>query len=125
MPARTLRGFDYVAVLESEAQVRAVSPDFGRLATLDLRGVAVTAKGATADFVSRFFAPKLGIDEDPVTGSAHCELAPYWAGELGMRSMRAEQVSRRGGVVLCEVRGDRVVLRGRAAHYMSAEIVIE
>ena len=125
VPARTLRGFDYVAVLESEAQVRAVSPDFGRLATLDLRGVAVTAKGASADFVSRFFAPKLGIDEDPVTGSAHCELAPYWAGELGMRSMRAEQVSRRGGVVLCELRGDRVVLRGSAAHYMSAEIVIE
>ena len=77
------------------------------------------------DFVSRFFAPGVGVPEDPVTGSAHCEMAPYWAGELGMLSMRAEQVSRRGGVVLCELRGDRVVLRGSAAHYMSAEIVIE
>jgi PhzF family phenazine biosynthesis protein len=123
-PQRILKAFDHIAVLETEAQVRAVSPNFARLADLDLRGVIVTARGARADFVSRFFAPKLGVNEDPVTGSTHCELAPYWGPQLGKTSMRAEQVSPRGGTVLCEIRGDRVTLSGGAAHYMTAEIQI-
>ncbi|MGE5814839.1 MAG: PhzF family phenazine biosynthesis protein [Acidobacteriota bacterium] len=121
-PQATLKAFDHVAVLESEQQVRALSPSFARLAELDLRGVIVTARGESADFVSRFFAPKLGINEDPVTGSAHCELTPYWAARLRKTSMRAEQLSARGGTVFCDLRGDRVTLRGRAALYMTAEI---
>lgn len=123
-PVQTLKGFDYVAVVETEAQVRALAPDFAQMATLDLRGVVVTAKGDRADFVSRFFAPALGINEDPVTGSAHCELAPYWAGILGKTTMRAEQLSARGGSVGCELRGDRIILTGQAAHYMTAQITV-
>lgn len=126
-PRETLKAFDHVAVLETEEQVRSLVPNLLRLADLDLRGVIVTAQGdrTGADFVSRFFAPKLGINEDPVTGSAHCELTPYWALRLGRTEMRAEQLSPRGGTVLCELRGDRVALRGRAAHYMTAEISVE
>lgn len=123
-PVATLRAFDHVVVVESEAQVRALRPDLSRLAALDLRGVCVTARGTTVDFVSRFFAPALGVPEDPVTGSAHCELTPYWAPILGKTSLVAEQVSPRGGTVWCELRGDRVTLRGRAAHYMTAEIAV-
>lgn len=123
-PRHTLRAFDYIVVVETEAEVRALAPDFNRLAQLDLRGVAVTAPGTEVDFVSRFFAPRYGINEDPVTGSAHCELAPYWAGVLGKTTMRAEQVSPRGGMVGCELRGERITLSGRAAHYMTAEIDI-
>lgn len=124
-PRTTLKAFDHVAILESEQQVRALSPNMERLGALDLRGVVVSAPGDRSDFVSRFFAPKVGINEDPVTGSAHCELAPYWAARLGKTSMHAEQVSARGGTVLCDLRGDRVTLRGRAALYMTAEIQTE
>jgi PhzF family phenazine biosynthesis protein len=124
-PQSTLKGFDHIAVLDGEGQVRALSPNLARLAQLDLRGVVVTARGVHADFVSRFFAPKLGVNEDPVTGSAHCELAPYWGARLGKTSMHAEQVSARGGAVHCELRGERVTLRGRAAHYMTAEIYVD
>ncbi len=124
VPEVTLKAFDYVAVLASEAQVRALAPDFARLAALDLRGVAVTAPGERVDFVSRFFAPALGINEDPVTGSAHCELAPYWSARLGKPSLQAEQVSPRGGAVRCDVLGDRITLFGHAAHYMSAVITV-
>lgn len=123
-PRATLRAFDYVVVVDTDAQVRALAPDFATLAQLDLRGVTVTAPGRDVDFVSRFFAPRYGINEDPVTGSAHCELAPYWAGVLGTTRLRAEQVSARGGRIDCEVRGDRVTLAGRAAHYMTAAITI-
>jgi PhzF family phenazine biosynthesis protein len=121
-PQRTLKAFDHIAIFATEQDVRALSPNFGQLSALDLRGVAVTARGAHADFVSRFFAPKLGVNEDPVTGSAHCELAPYWSRELGKTAMQGEQVSARGGTVFCDVRGARVILRGRAALYMTAEI---
>jgi PhzF family phenazine biosynthesis protein len=124
-PQRTLRAFDHVAVLQSEEQVRGLSPNMARLTDLDLRGVVVTAVGGHADFVSRFFAPKYGINEDPVTGSAHCELAPYWGARLGKTSMHAEQLSARGGTVHCELRGDRVTLRGSAALYMRAEIHVD
>lgn len=77
------------------------------------------------DFVSRFFAPKVGIPEDPVTGAAHCKLAPYWAGKLGKNTLFARQVSRRGGSLTCEVKGDRVVLYGNAVTFMQAEIAFE
>ena len=123
-PVQTLKAFDYVAVLASEAEVRALRPDFARLATLDLRGVAVTAVGDHVDFVSRFFAPAFGIDEDPVTGSAHCELAPYWSARLGKTSLHGEQLSPRGGTVHCNLRGSRITLLGQAAHYMTAMITV-
>jgi PhzF family phenazine biosynthesis protein len=124
-PHRALKAFDHIAIFDTEEHVRALTPDLGRLSTLDLRGVVVSAPGQRADFVSRFFAPKLGINEDPVTGSAHCELTPYWSARLGKTMLHAEQISQRGGTVLCELRGDRVILRGRAALYMTAEIEIE
>lgn len=123
-PTATLKAFDYVAVVDTEAAVRALAPDFTRLAALDLRGVAVTAPGDRVDFVSRFFAPAFGVNEDPVTGSAHCELAPYWSHRLGKTSLHAEQISPRGGTVRCELRGPRITLLGRAAHYMTAEITV-
>ncbi|MFZ2640281.1 MAG: PhzF family phenazine biosynthesis protein [Verrucomicrobiia bacterium] len=123
-PVEVLVSDDYVAVFESEADVRGLSPDFAKLNQVDLRGVCVTAPGVNADFVSRFFAPKLGVPEDPVTGSAHCELAPYWASRLGKSTLRAFQASERGGELLCTLRGDRVILLGKAVTFMEAEIDI-
>jgi predicted PhzF superfamily epimerase YddE/YHI9 len=123
-PVEVLAAEDYVVVFESEAEVRAVAPDMGLLGQLDRRGVAVTAPGVEADFVSRFFAPKFGIPEDPVTGSAHCLLAPYWAARLGKPTLSARQVSKRGGHLVCEVTGDRVLLSGQAVLFMTAEITI-
>lgn len=123
-PLRVLSADDYIAVLDSEETVRELQPDFAALAKLGLRGVIVTAHGRDRDFVSRFFAPNYGIPEDPVTGSAHCELAPYWAGVLGRQTLRARQVSRRGGDVHCELKGDRVILSGRAVTFMEAMIDI-
>ncbi|HEY0787831.1 MAG TPA: PhzF family phenazine biosynthesis protein, partial [Thermoanaerobaculia bacterium] len=96
-PKEILAAFDWVAVYESEEDVRALAPDFARLETVGLRGVVATAPGRAVDFVSRCFFPKLRIDEDPVTGSAHCEMAPYWAARLGRNELRARQVSKRGG----------------------------
>ncbi len=114
---------DYLAVLEDPEQVLQLAPDMAALARLDRRGVCVTAPGSQGvDFVSRFFAPKYGIPEDPVTGSAHCMLAPYWAGRLGKTRLQARQLSARGGEVGCELRGDRVLLLGRAVTYMTAEV---
>lgn len=121
-PVEVLAADDYVAVFDSEATIRAIIPDQALLAQLDLRGVCITAPGADVDFVSRFFAPKYGIPEDPVTGSAHCELAPYWADRLGKNILTAKQVSRRGGSMTCEIRADRVVLSGSAVTFMEAEI---
>lgn len=108
--------FDYLIELGSEDEVRALVPDFGRLAEVECRGVIVTAPaaGEPYDFVSRFFAPAAGVNEDPVTGSAHCTLAHFWHGRLGKASMRAYQASRRGGAVGVRVDGDRVHLLGTA-----------
>ncbi|TFH29083.1 MAG: PhzF family phenazine biosynthesis protein [Myxococcales bacterium] len=105
---------DYVVLLEDEAAVLDCKPDFGALRALDTRGVAITARanGDDVDFVSRFFAPRLGIDEDPVTGSAHCCLTPFWAERLGKMQMSARQLSARGGELEVELAGDRVKLRG-------------
>lgn len=122
-PAEVLAADDYIAVFDSEAAVRALKPDMALLSEFELRGVCATAPGEGAvDFVSRFFAPAVGIPEDPVTGSAHCELAPYWAARLGKNCLRARQISRRGGDVACELQGDRVILAGAAVTFMKAEI---
>jgi len=108
--------FDYLVELESEAAVRDLTPDLAMLAQVPGRGVVVTAVATTPgfDFVSRFFAPQVGVPEDPVTGSAHCALAPYWAERLGKTRMLAYQASARGGLVEVEVAGDRVMLGGKA-----------
>jgi len=121
-PVDVLAGNDYLAVFETEADVRALSPNPSLLAQLDLRGVCVTAPGESTDFVSRFFAPKLGIPEDPVTGSAHCMLTPYWADRLGRTTLNARQVSRRGGDIGCTLKGDRVLLSGCAVTVMTTKI---
>ncbi len=121
-PIEVLAADDYLAVFADEATVSALRPDFARLAKLDLRGVCATAPGRDADFVSRFFAPKFGIPEDPVTGSAHCELAPYWAARLGKTAFHARQRSQRGGDLYCRLNGDRVLLSGHAVTFMTAEI---
>jgi PhzF family phenazine biosynthesis protein len=122
-PIEVLAAADYLAIFDSETTVRALIPDQALLGQLDLRGVIVTAPGTDVDFVSRFFAPKFGIPEDPVTGSAHCTLAPYWANKLGKSLLTAKQVSRRGGNITCEIKADRVFLSGYAITFMEAEIV--
>lgn len=115
---------DCLAVIESEDVVRAVTPDQSLLQQLDRRGVIVTARGHEAYFVSRFFAPKYGVPEDPVTGSAHCELTPYWAAKLAKNVLEARQFSRRGGTILCELQADRVILSGNAVTYLVGEITL-
>lgn len=121
-PQEVLAADDYVAVYDSEAAIRALEPDMSKLQKLDRRGVCVTSRGLDVDFVSRFFAPRVGVPEDPVTGSAHCELTPYWAGRLGRSDLRARQVSRRGGELSCRLNGQRVTLEGRAVTFMQGEI---
>jgi predicted PhzF superfamily epimerase YddE/YHI9 len=111
-------------VFESEAQVRALRPDMAKLAALPLLGLIATAPGSDSDFVSRFFAPAVGIDEDPATGSSHCTLAPYWSKRLGKKSLFARQVSRRGGELWCEDRGDRVLIAGHAVKFLEGEIAL-
>jgi PhzF family phenazine biosynthesis protein len=123
-PVEVFRSEDYVAVFSTEEEIRELRPDMEMLKELDMRGVAVTAEGKEADFVSRFFAPKLGVDEDPVTGSSHCALTPYWAGKLKRKRLIAHQLSRRGGELLCRDRGNRVLISGRAALYMQGSITI-
>ena len=105
--------------------MRALTPDHAALSRLDRRGVIVTAPGKDVDFVSRFFAPRYGIPEDPVTGSAHCELAPYWAQRLGKNSLAARQVSKRGGELLCEAKDDRVLISGAAVTIIVATMSFE
>ncbi len=122
-PEAVLRGSDIaLAVFADEEAVRALRPDFRALARLDCHLIAATAPGRDADFVSRCFAPAAGIDEDPVTGSAHCALAPYWAERLGKRTLAARQVSARGGALSCALEGERVAIAGRVAPFLSGEI---
>jgi PhzF family phenazine biosynthesis protein len=117
--------FDYLVEVANEAEVRGTSPDFGRLKRTEARGAIVTSRATTPgfDFVSRFFAPRAGVDEDPVTGSAHCALAPYWSGKLGKKKMTGLQASTRGGVVRVEVREDRVILCGQAVTVLRGELL--
>jgi predicted PhzF superfamily epimerase YddE/YHI9 len=114
-----------VLVFENETQIKNLKVDLLQIAKLDARGVMVTAKGDSVDFVSRFFAPQSGIDEDPVTGSAHTTLAPYWAKELGKTELTAIQLSERKGYLQCRVLGDRVEISGEGRLYMRGEIFIE
>lgn len=115
---------NYFAVYETEEQVKRIQPDYRLLENLHPFGVAITAPGTDCDFVSRYFAPSYGIPEDPVTGSTHCSLAPYWAGRLGKTSLHARQVSERGGELWCEVKGDRVLLQGNAVLTLQGELLI-
>lgn len=124
-PQECYRAVDYMLVFDNEEEIVNITPDFRRLKNFDLRGVIVTAKGNLADFVSRFFAPKCGVDEDPVTGSAHCMLAPYWTKRLGKSSLTARQLSKRTGTLQCRVDGERVYISGRTVAYMQGTIKVE
>jgi len=115
---------DMLVILDSEQTVRRLNPDFNLLSQVDCRGVIITARGEKRDFVSRFFGPRVGINEDPVTGSAHCVLTPYWAKRLHKTSLHALQVSRRGGELFCKHTGQRVKISGRAALYLKGEITV-
>lgn len=123
-PNQVRASSDYIAVFDNEDDIRALRPDCMLLAQLDLRGVIATAPGQAFDFVSRCFYPKLDVDEDPVTGSAHCQTAPYWAERLGRNRLSARQLSARGGTVHCRVEGERVILLGRAVDYLRGQIGI-
>ena len=124
-PSALLAARDYLAVYDGAAEIAALTPDFAAIAALDRFAVIVTAPGSDGiDFVSRFFAPARGVDEDPVTGSAHCTLIPYWAARLGKTRLEARQLSRRGGALSCALRGDRVTIAGRAALYLEGAITL-
>jgi len=121
-PGELLQARDLMAVFDTEADVRSFVPDPAEIATLEGMGLIVTAPGDDVDFVSRFFAPKAGVPEDAVTGSSHCTLIPYWAARLGRYRLSARQLSARGGELHCEMRGERVVIGGRAVEYLRGEI---
>ncbi|HEY0834048.1 MAG TPA: PhzF family phenazine biosynthesis protein [Azospirillum sp.] len=124
-PEAVLAGRDYLVVYRDADTVRGLVPDMARLAGLDRFAVCVTAPGTDGvDFVSRFFAPAQGIPEDPVTGSAHCTLIPYWAARLGKTRLAARQISARGGSLACELRGDRVKIGGKAVLYLEGTIQV-
>jgi len=116
---------DYLVVLESEEAVRDLDFDIIVLSTIPARGIIVTAAGNDVDFVSRFFAPQSGIDEDPVTGSAHTTLIPYWAEKLSKNKLAAKQLSKRGGYLKCELDGERVLIGGQAKLYLKGEIMVD
>jgi PhzF family phenazine biosynthesis protein len=123
-PQLVLGARDYLCVFESEDQVRALAPNMEKVAALDRFAVIATAPGRECDFVSRFFAPAQGIPEDPVTGSSHCTLIPYWSRRLGKKNLNARQVSRRGGELWCEDRGARVSIAGQAVTFLQGEIEV-
>ena len=123
-PLEALLARDLLAVFASEADVRGFQPNLAGIAALDAFALIISAPGRDADFVSRFFAPRAGIDEDPVTGSSHCTLVPYWAKRLGKKRLHALQVSKRGGELYCELRGERVQIAGRVASYMEGTIEV-
>jgi PhzF family phenazine biosynthesis protein len=124
-PDEIWKASDHLAVFDSEAHVRALRPDFTKLGAIDdMFALIATAPGQSADFVSRFFAPAQGINEDPVTGRAHCTLIPFWSRRLGKKQMRAVQVSARSGELFCEDRGDRVKIAGRAALFAEGKIFL-
>jgi PhzF family phenazine biosynthesis protein len=115
---------DYLAVLGSEAEVKNILPDFAAIEKLDARGLIVTAPGNSVDFISRFFGPQSGVPEDPVTGSAHTTLTPYWAERLGKSMLAARQISKRGGFLECQNAGSRVYIGGEARLYLTGEIYL-
>ncbi len=121
-PGEAHEARDFMAVFESEADVAALRPDFERILRLGVFAIIATAPGDSVDFVSRFFAPGVGVPEDPVTGSAHCTLTPYWAKRLGKSRLRARQISSRGGDLICQDDGERVLITGSAVDYLSGVI---
>ena len=123
-PKEIFKGRDYFLVYENEREILDIAPNFSKLLEIEAHGFIVTAKGETSDFVSRFFAPEVGVFEDPVTGSSHCNLIPYWAEKLGKTELFAKQVSSRGGELFCELKGDRVKIGGNAVLYLKGEIYI-
>lgn len=123
-PSEVLRSRDLLVVLDSEEQIRDLRPKLAGIATLDCFAVIVTAPGNECDYVSRFFAPRQGIPEDPATGSAQCTLVPYWAGRLRKKELHAFQLSLRGGEFFCTDRGDRVAIGGHAVAFLSGTIRI-
>jgi PhzF family phenazine biosynthesis protein len=123
-PKEVYKARDYFLVYESEQEILDIAPDFTALLKIPTHAVIVTAKGDSADFVSRFFAPEVGIFEDPVTGSAHCNLIPFWSERLGKAEMFARQLSARGGELFCELKGERVKIGGNAVLYLKGEIYI-
>ena len=123
-PEQVLGARDYLCIFSSEQEVRALQPNMEKLAAIDRFATIVTAPGRDCDFVSRFFAPAKGVPEDPVTGSAHCTLIPYWSKRLGKASLHARQISQRGGELFCELRGERVRIAGRAVTFLEGHIEI-
>ncbi len=123
-PVEVLSSVDFLVVFSNEDQIRELRLDMRKLEELELRGIIVTARGKEVDFVSRFFAPSAGIDEDSVTGSAHFALIPYWAGKLGQKEMIARQISQRGGEIFCRNCGEKVLISGQAAVYLTGHITI-
>lgn len=121
-PFQVWKGRDYMAVFRREEEIRELKPNLEKLAQLEALGVIVTAPGKSVDFVSRFFAPRAGIAEDAVTGSAHCALTPYWVKRLGKPRLRAEQLSERGGRLWCEIDGEKVKIAGHARTYLKGQI---
>jgi len=118
------RSDDYVVVIDDALLLDTLKPDFVALSAFDVRGIAVTAAGRGFDFVTRWFGPRVGVNEDPVTGSAHTSLAPFWAERLGKSSMTAEQGGTRRGQVRCELKGDRVIISGHAVLYLQGTIYL-
>lgn len=116
---------DYIAIIENESSVKNLQPNLTEIAKLNGRGLIVTAKGDEVDFVSRFFAPQSGINEDPVTGSAHTSLTPIWAKKLGITKLTANQISERGGHLICEYKSDRCMIGGEAKLYLMGEILLD
>lgn len=124
-PMYCYKSMDYMAVYKDEGTINSLSPNLSKLMELDLRGVIVTAPGSSHDFVSRFFAPNFGVSEDPVTGSAHCTMLPYWADKLKKNELVAKQLSKRTGIVRCRLEGDRVMLSGKTVAYLEGFITIK
>lgn len=115
---------DYLLIYNSQEDIETMAPDFSLLAKVEIRGVIVTARGKDVDFVSRFFGPQVGINEDPVTGSAHTSLIPYWSSRLEKQKMVARQLSKRGGTLYCELKGSRVSIAGNAVTFLKGKIKI-
>ncbi|MCY4044231.1 MAG: PhzF family phenazine biosynthesis protein [Cellvibrionales bacterium] len=123
-PQAVFQSIDTIVLFENEADILKLTPDFTRLSEIETRGIIVTAASKTYDFVSRFFAPRSGIMEDPVTGSAHTQLTPFWANRLDKTSLIAKQISRRGGTLYLTLAGDRVKMAGEAVLYLEGKITI-
>jgi len=124
IPVECLKAEDWIVVFEHENDLKTANPDFTELLKLDLRGVIITAKSTHYDFVARYFAPKCGISEDPVTGSAYTQLAPYWASKMGFKKFHVKQMSSRGGELSCEIVAGRVRISGKAKKYLEGKICI-